>query len=140
MQLPQPDNAPPEQWQPRRDDTTRRLVAGFQSTLGEALDEVSSVSIRLDALKENTVTHRALLGWACAFAVAIIGAAWALTEKGAASTSRRIERTEATIEAVQVEGKRDTAELRRDVRDLYRAVLTRRRQDRLEQPVAEEVP
>lgn len=72
------------------------------------------------------VTHRELIGWGLGIASAFLAAALylgSLQAKGAVAAAN--------------EAKTSVVEVQKDVRSLYRAVLTREPQKRLERPVPE---
>ena len=141
----------PQYTEERKDFTTRRLITGFQDKLEAVSDEVSSVSGRLEALKENTVSHKGMMGWAGGLVVAVVLAVLWIQERYEASAAEKLqraeakaERTEKAVEEAKAEFKAEARETRLDVRALERAILTRRPQERLRrplpEPIAEESP
>jgi hypothetical protein len=137
MSPPAPEISPVEE---RRDHTTRRLVDGFKKQLEMVENEVSSIAGRLQSLQENTVTHKGMMAWAGGFAVAIVVAVWLML--GDAKTSIKADNAQHR-EAVKEEVQRlrdDNRETRLDVKALYQSQPKRKRQERLEQPIAEDTP
>ncbi len=93
------------------------------------------------------MTHKALLGWALTSAVIIATAAWTVTSSAAGdakeAASEAVRTSAASVQALKVEVQENkkaadasASELRGDVQAVYKYLVTRRRQTRLEDPEA----
>lgn len=131
----------------RRDHTTRRLVSGFQEQLGEVRgelgnmkEEVASLAHGVTSLKAESVSKGALFGWALTFAGLVLGGVAGVSNCASASTKAAVAERMLDVKEEIGRLREDTREARRDVQAVYQSQPKRKRQERLEQPIAEETP
>lgn len=144
----QPPGVPPEQWERRKDDGTRRLLGEVQVELREAMGQVRDMAGQVRDLEtafeesqKNAVTWKQILGMACLFAVTVCGTCWRLTEAARSDAFALVKQQRQDFETANKEIRKEVAEFRseawKDNRGLYEYLRTKRRQERFEKPPKE---
>lgn len=125
----QPDGAPPEQWEKRRDHDTRALVDILSrhlkaelDAMNKKLDAAQDKLITLEAKQESNVTWRGALGGFALMVVTFASAGWALVTDSRAVAQDAGVKAEAKaqqamekVEAVERFLKTDLQDFRREL-------------------------
>jgi hypothetical protein len=143
----QPPGAPPADWKPRSDDSTRAVMqrlGKLEVKIEECMDALTDLQVEV----KHTVSWKLLVPMLATAALVIIGGAWTLTKGAVAEAKEAAVRAEAAahtdvkmlreeVIANKKAAEDGLVEVQKDVRSLYKYLLTGRAQPRLEAKVDE---